>query len=524
MHNDINWLLSYPDNKSNGNKGLGHQIVRSILSFDSNINLYEYFYDDIYKDKSDFELPNDLDIISFSIPYERNYLYCLKMISHLGIKPRSSERREDKLIIIAGGFAMNYNPLPMFDFIDIFLIGDAEVIVPKILPTLTNCMLDKSEKLQLLAKLQGVFVPGYSMEPAIRLKSKNIDTTFKYQSINEFDETDAHKKFYLIEHIRGCANNCRFCALSYLNKPPRIKSIDNIKMHLNYAKEDDSIARLIAASDCENPYIEDIFDAGEQLDVSINTGSQRVDRISDRFLNNTEKSQSVLSIAPETGSIKLRKIINKDFNDEEVLAVIKKSKNIKVIHLYMILGIISEDRTDLNSNIEFIEKIYENMSIEQKLYVYFNPLIPKPHTPFQWAEIIEYEEFLNRVSYIIKNSKFRGQIKYNFMDSGNYIVQKVLTRGDSSVGSVLEQMINLDDDYDNWIDAIEKAKFKYFDHNDYINTDKPLPWESAIRSLNRKLLTEEWINAKELVYSFRECNLNNCSDCICKFIDGGELC
>ncbi len=526
---ELKWLSGYPDLYDNGQFGIGYQIVNYLLSHIDGVFVdrififsHSFFEKMTQEDFISIELrarPGQFDVFSFSLPYELNYLHSLKMLQKSGIPLRKEERNHNHPLIVGGGYAISYNPEPLTPFYDFFVIGEAETCIQKIAEVIKLYPKEKREELLAhLANIEGIYVPGISQQTKKVFAQKIFDLPYMIPDLRRRGKAN----YFFLEHVRGCHRSCRFCIMGYGGKKPRVRDLESVKFMLSKIKLLTNTIRLFAPSDAENPYINEIYTHLREEGYQVFVGSQRTEQVSCSFLKNLVKNQDKLSIAPETGAERLKRVINKDIPNELIFNTIQRCKGLHQIFLYMFVGIPTEKDEDLMENAEFIKEIRRYAPKESTVYIYINAMIPKPLTPFQWAEQVTPEEFKRKLFTMLSSLQEIPGLKFQFMDNRNLFVQGLLARGGHETQAILELMVGQDDIFENWLKTCTKLNYDYHQSFRERAIEEELPWHRINFGVSDNMLKQEWINAKSANITHFHCSLRKCIDnCVCKFISGG---
>lgn len=413
---------------------------------------------------------NEFDFVGFSLSYELLYSNVLTMLDLGGIPLRSADRTEDDPIVMAGG-SIVYNPEPIAAFFDLFLIGDGEDALMEILPILRekrNGRISRSEAIMQIAKIEGVYHPaGYEVsydssgvfekiEPlledrpalvksrqSLELKNSNYPAT----PIVPFIEI-THDRLS-VEIMRGCVRNCRFCQAGYIYLPKRGRTVEDLIRHvvesLNNSGWDEVTLLSLLSTDFNG--IERL--AGELADrltprrISISLPSIRPGTFSiDMAKKIARVRRSGLTFAPEAGSYRMRRVINKMISDEDMIdnARIAFENGWRQIKLYFMIGLPGERDEDLDAIIELTRKVLaagREAGVRPKINITISPFSPKSHTPFQWESQISIEEINRKHAYLRERVK-RLPVRLKLRDPRVSFLEGVLGRSDRRVADVIE--------------------------------------------------------------------------------------
>lgn len=396
----------------------------------------------------------EFDIVGFSLQYEMSFVDVLNMLDLGGVRLRSSERGDEDPLVIAGG-PCAFNPEPMADFIDAFVIGEAEEAILEI------AKLVKSERckvkgwrqgaLKELSKIEGVYVPRTTNHPSTLLGTGEPRTTIRKRIVADLDNAYfptapivpyiqiVHDRIG-IEIMRGCPHRCRFCQACKIFHPLRLRSIKRIleiaeQSIKNTGYEEIS---LLSLSSGDYPHLEELVGKLEERfrrqGVKISLSSLRVREFSDSEAMGIVKKAG-LTFAPEVGSDQLRSRLNKDMNNEDIIQNANHFLNNgwRKVKMYFMIGIPGETYEDLDAIVKLVSQIKSvNMSV--------SPFIPKPHSEFEGEGMDGLDALKDKRRYLRAAFDVRGRrrnIKIDFHDPEMSRIEACLSRGDRKVGEVI---------------------------------------------------------------------------------------
>ncbi|MGB2981427.1 MAG: TIGR03960 family B12-binding radical SAM protein [Candidatus Zixiibacteriota bacterium] len=474
----------------------------------------------------------EFDVVGFSLTYELNYATVLNMLDLAGIPIYSSQRNEDHPLIIAGG-PSTMNPEPMADFFDLFAIGDAEEMIGEILETVSQGKKEKSNRNELLRKLgqiPGVFVPSfyeakYNAEgnfENLMPRSQDVPERVRVRSIpqlrNEyyppvpivpFLET-THDRL-TIEIMRGCPKRCRFCAATATYQPKRERSVEEIvkQAQIGIAKSGWDEISLLSLSTTDYSELPELAKSLARefysKRVSVSLPSLRPGTFSlelARLLSQVKKSG--LTFAPEAGTSRLRSVVGKSLNEQDLLntARLAFSSGWNLIKLYFMIGLPTEREEDLQGIVDLLKKVLrvgKETGRTKNLNVTISPFTPKAHTPFQW-EKQEDEESLQEKLRFLKMNLRRGNIKLKLRDPQVSFLEGVFSRGDRRLSSVIfsawKSGAKLDGwtehfNYELWKEAFSEAGIDPRAYARARDPKDPLPWDHIDKGIRKEALKKE---------------------------------
>ncbi|MDP3787553.1 MAG: TIGR03960 family B12-binding radical SAM protein [Candidatus Omnitrophota bacterium] len=492
-HKDIKCkvALAFPDVYEVGMSHLGLKILYSLLNDRQDIACERVFapWFDMEGIMRERKIPlfsletksplKEFDIVGFSLQYELSYTNVLNMLDLSGIPLFSVERGDSHPLIIGGG-PCAFNPEPMADFFDCFLMGDGEEAVAEIADIFIESRKkgDKKEGLlKRLADVEGVYVPSLTAEQAGMIKKVkkrsvlNLDEAYyPERPVVPYIEV-VHDRIQL-EIMRGCRRRCNFCQAGVIYRPNRQRSAEKIvslakKIYENTGYDEMSLASL---SSGDHSQIMDIAASLKRLfedkGVGISLPSLRVEDLVSRFpLEMASGKHTGLTFAPEVGSEKMRKVINKDISPATLKeCALQAFKNgWRRIKLYFMIGLPEEDYSDLDAIVELAKEISEaKKNVDGRpaeINASVSVFIPKPHTKFERAAMLPMDEAGKRQRYI-KEKAGKTRVKFTFHDARMSYLEAALTRGDRSLSKVIYNAWKNGCKFDGWSEYFDFEKWQ----------------------------------------------------------------
>ena len=418
----------------------------------------------------------------------------VKILQSAKIKLRAAERTKFDPVIIAGGPCATFNPAPLSLIFDAFVIGEGEVILPPLMEVFLE-NLPRTETLEKISQVAGVYVPAFPKKVS-RQWLKNLDD-FPAHSVIITDDTEFN--MYLIETARGCGHHCRFCMAGYCFRKPRNRSLEVLKAEVDAAKIYGKKIGLMGAAISDYPQINELCKYILDKNLTMEVASFRADSVTSELVNAlAESGLKTLTIAPEVGSEKMRRVTNKGITEEDVFNAVKLGidAGIKNFKLYFMIGLPFEDMTDIDTIAELVIKLKKFLP-DGKFTLSVNPFIPKPFTPFQWAAMSD-KKYLNAALKNLRGrlKKFRDvEIISESLKSAR--VQAILSRGDEKLADILTQA----DSPQKFLELIKSAGI---DEDFYLrerNFDEVFAWDIINQGVTKKYLWLEYQRAKEFKYT-----------------------
>jgi len=480
----------------------------------------------------------DFDIIGFSLGYELTYTNVLNILHLAQIPVLASERNDSHPIVIAGGTCA-LNPEPMADFIDFFVIGDGEEVLLELLDSLRDWKREgkgapRKQLFRQVATIPGIYVPSlYQAEYQADGLFKSITPTvaqarptIQRRIVTKLPPPVTKPVVPYIEVVhdrgaieiqRGCSRGCRFCQAGIIYRPVRerpkeevLQAVGELIANCGY----DEVS-LVSLSTSDYPHIDELVanlsHRYRHHNLALSLPSLRIDRFSVRLMDSLpSRRKTGLTFAPEAGSERLRRIINKNTRDEELLetAATAFDRGWTSLKLYFMLGLPTETTDDIEAIIQLINKVSSlGRKVKGKrpqIRVSLATFVPKPHTPFQWVAQ-EDEPQLNSKHELLKQGLRRKGIRLSWTDPKVSQLEAALSRGDRRLGKVIYRAWQLGSifdawsehfNYENWLRAFEEAGLEpgvYNQREPPLN--EPLPWAHIDVGLTTAFLKREYQRA-----------------------------
>ncbi|MDO5861051.1 radical SAM protein [Methanobrevibacter sp.] len=497
---DIRFGLTYPNVYRTAMSSLGYNILYNHLNDRQDTWCERIIYPDIKTIESNTPM-RYLDIISFTLQFEEDYFNVLEMLKNAEIPLKREERDENHPLIIAGGPCATANPMPLSDYIDLFIIGEGEDVLDKFLDTYIK---SPDKDLKKFLDIRGIYVPKYENKTEIALID-NMDCAYHITEpvISKSDDKDFQTIFnntIMLNVSRGCMRGCRFCMAGYLYRPARETDCEKLIDIAMKNRENTGLNKvtLIGAAVSDYSNLENLIHGLEKEGFQISTPSLRIESITKETLETLKRSGlKTITLAPESIT-RLRKVINKDILDETIFTVIKNAVDLDFkIKLYFLIGIPGESKEDIEELAEYMKKI-ANMHYNIKNVKFsVNPLIPKPHTPMQW-EPYDFKDIKNKTRYLKKEMK-----KYNIKCESpkKSMIQYILSCGNRDVGAIIEKSLTKTPTLKEWKEILPNY-----------NIDDELPWDNINVSVEKRFLKIEHSRLNNLKQT-PWCATSECYNC-----------
>lgn len=521
----VKTLLAFPDKYEIGISNFGHKILYHIIN-----SREDFLADRVYAPDFDFkklleksgkklyaldtkEPAKNFDMIGFSLQYELSYTTILAMLEMMDIPVFSKDRKEGDPIIIAGG-PCAFNPNPISEFIDLFLIGDGEDSIIEVCEKYKGLAdAPRDEKIKELSEIEGVYSSKYSKTVKKRVSPLRYENHPVKSPIPHF--TSIHDRA-TVEIRRGCARLCRFCQSAHTNLPIRERKkeeiIDLVKQYIKNTGYDEYSLLSLSSNDHKDieEIIENLNEYFKGTGVSVSLPSQRADNFSVKLANLMgDVKKTGITLAPEAGSQKMRDIINKGLTQEQIInAVLASVENgWQKIKLYFMIGLPGETYEDLDAILDLLQEIQASCKARgfkmPQITCSVSIFVPKPCTPFQWCAQNSLSEIEDKIKYL--KSKPIKNVKINIHNQKLSQIEAFLTRGDKNLNDFIYKMYKTGAYLESWDENINFEKYLKIADELGINieslatktwgVDDVLPWDFIDCGLDKDYLKEGYKKA-----------------------------
>jgi radical SAM superfamily enzyme YgiQ (UPF0313 family) len=494
-HDAIPVIFAFPNEYTVGITSLGYQVVWATLAMRDDLQVSRLFTD-IRE-----QLPRHPELLGFSMSWELDYVNIFNLLESLEIPIRANSRNQNHPLIFGGGPVLTANPEPYAEFFDVILLGDGENLLGDFIDTYKKVRnADRETQLKTLAQVPGIYIPSlYVIEyitPDGEIKSINPISseippiiqkqTYRGNTLSAstvVTEKAAWENIYMVEVVRSCPEMCRFCLASYLTLPFRTASLENslipgIERGLKVTNR----LGLLGASVTQHPEFTELLDYISQPkydDVRLSVASVRTNTVTIKLAQTlTKRDTRSLTIAVESGSEKVRKIVNKKLDNDEIIqaAINAKAGGLSSLKLYGMVGIPGEAAEDVDATIKMMENV-KKAAPGLRLTLGCSTFVPKSHTPFQWFGVNKQAE--KRLQLLQKQIKPQG-IEFRPESYNWSIIQALLSRGDRRLSQLLELTRDFGDSLGSYKRAFKQLKGQIPDLDFYVHsnwsTEKILPW------------------------------------------------
>lgn len=520
--------LVYPNTYHHAMSNLGFQYVHHYLNQREDTLCERFFLpdrDDL-KDHQNGRVPlfsiesqrqlAEFDVVAFSISFENDYLN-LPILFELGRIPWKREERDDRMpLLLAGGVCAFLNPEPLAGQFDLFAVGEAEAILPQLIPELIEGTGRTTDNLLRLAQVPGIYVPalyspryddcgtllGWDHEPDAPFPVKrqylaDLDSSVCRSYISTPDTEFGDMA--LTEISRGCGHGCRFCAAGYIFRPPRVRSLGAVEAQIEAGLCQHQKQGLVSPAVGDYPQLAELQKGILEKGGTVSVASLRIDTLTANDVDSLAQSgHKTVALAPEAGSQRMRDVINKRIDAKQILRAVNllSEGGIPNLKLYYLIGLPGETIDDLAELLESVTSIRE-VWLEAgrkrgqlgQIHLSVNPFVPKPFTPFQWAAMATEGELKKKMQQLRSGIGKLPNVSVGFESARAALLQGLLSRGGREIGVLLPELAT----GVRYPQACrtQKVEWKAVLHAK-LPVDTVLPWEILDCRVARGYLWQEW--------------------------------
>ncbi|MCY7323085.1 MAG: B12-binding domain-containing radical SAM protein, partial [Phormidesmis sp. CAN_BIN36] len=488
-------IFAFPNEYSVGITSLGYQVVWATLAARSDLEVSRLFTD------VRESLPSRPEILGFSMSWELDYVNILSLLESLEVPIRSHDRTPNHPIVFGGGPVLTANPEPYADFFDVILLGDGEILLDAFINAYQEVrQSDRQTQLRHLAQVPGIYVPSlyavtYKGPDGAIVRIEPVDATIPARIEKQtyrgntlsastvVTEKAAWENIYMVEVVRSCPEMCRFCLASYLTLPFRIADVEeSLIPSIERGLQTTDRIGLLGASVTQHPEFESLIDYLNQPQndsVRVSIASVRTNTVTEKLAKMlTKHDTKSITIAVESGSDRLRQIINKKLTNDEIIqaAINAKSGGLSAIKLYGMAGVPGEEAEDLEQTVAMMREV-KKAAPGLRLTLGCSTFVPKAHTPFQWFGVNPQAE--KRLQFLQKQLRPQG-IDFRPESYNWSVIQALLSRGDRRLSHLLELTRHYGASLGSYRRAFKELRGQLPEMSFYVydtwSLDQVLPW------------------------------------------------
>ncbi len=531
--------LAFPNTYFVGMSNLGFQTVYKLFNAEENIVCERFFLppkSELAAQRAagapvvtlESQTPvGEFDIIAFSVSFEWDYTNVVTLLRLAGVPPRAAERNHRHPLVLIGGAVTFVNPEPLALFADVIAAGEGEALIPSLLRAFDSAS-DREDLMRRLAQERGFYIPSFydvayradgSIDAYVPREGTGAPAVVKKAALKTTEavdppvttvftpETEFGSRF-LIEVVRGCANLCRFCWAGYNYLPVRAFPTARILELAEKAKAHSSHAGLVSIALCDHPDIEEILTRLVAMGYAISPASLRLDDLTPTILRLLRQSgEKTITIAPEVGSDRLRRVINKTVTNDEIFAAADMifAAGFENLKLYFMIGLPTENDEDLAAIADMTRQLRDIMMRHAvgrghvgRIIGSVNPLVPKPGTAYQWLPMEDDRSIDAKIKRLRTLTSGLDNVYFNIKSERHSFYQALMSLGDRRVAPAIEAA---ERNGGNWRAAVAETGVDadFFVFRDRA-ADPVLPWDiidggmktNFFRAEFDKALREEW--------------------------------
>jgi radical SAM family uncharacterized protein len=459
-------------------------------------------------------------LVGFSVTYEGDYINVLRLLALSGVPVRAQARRPHDPLVMMGGVCAFSNPEPIAPFMDLVAVGEGEELVHELVQAYREHGSDRERFLDAVTRLDGTYVPGrydvtYHADGSVahvqaRAGARPIVTKRRLKTVDAF-ETIApvrtanaeYGHMALLEVGKGCGRGCRFCLEGQVYRPVRHRSVAALKQSVDKIAREGKRIGLVGACVSDYPWIGELLKVIDEAGVELSISSLRADSLTDDLVAALARGgHRTLTVAPEAGTERLRRVIRKAITDEQILTAcdLLRRHGIPNLKTYFMIGQPTETIEDVEAIVDLARRMLERLRVLDKsgrpfgrLTLSISSFVPKPWTPFQWASFDGTESLQEKLEIVKRGARRFANVRVLHENPREAALQAMLARGDRRVADFLERAAAADGDWRRALREWEGDPSLYTTRKR--STDERMPWDHFDVGVKKTGLVREWERA-----------------------------